>query len=318
MRTLRIILGLAGIFGVFPGPVPAHAVVTHDVNVGNNFYNPAVVHAVAGDTIQWTVTAGAHNVVSYAGDQTFSSSMMNSTSPPYSVDFTGGTVLYRCTPHSSISPSGTCSGMCGAITDRVVAPATPDITQPAAGSNVAINPVTIAGTGDKTTTIKLKEGAADLAATIVSSGGTWSVQVSLSEGSHTITAQAFAADGTASVGTDSVTFAVNTTPADTIKPSVRITTRSPSIFLGGFVELKGTALDNVAVASVGIEFRDLLGSVVATAPADCFGCPGSFVTWIAVTLLPPGVYTAQAIATDTALPSNQSEPSAAIAIVVLP
>lgn len=307
--TVLLAVGL-----VAAGMAPARA-ATFDVDVRSNFFNPAVVHASAADTIRWTVTAGGHDVVSYSGPQEFASDLMTPGDPPFTQVFGGGTVLYRCQLHSSLNAGGTCNGMCGSITDQFGTPATPSITTPSPDSTVTQNPAGFTGGGQPGTTVRLTEGAPMLGEAIVSASGTWSVGVLLSDGPHTVTAQAFSVDGVAG-GTVSVSFTVSAGPPDTVAPTARVSTANPSVFTGT-VTIRGSASDDRGVAGIQLWFFDALGQFKTAVNATCTSCPAASTLWTATATPGPGVYSVYAIARDTAFVPNESARSNTITIVTL-
>jgi len=78
-------------------PLATHA-VTHDVTVGNNFFDSNDLTIAVGDTVRWTNTSGFHDVT--ADDF----SWMSETSNNFVYERTFDTVeevLYHCTVHSS-------------------------------------------------------------------------------------------------------------------------------------------------------------------------------------------------------------------------
>ncbi len=299
-------------------PPAARATPTvHEVAAATNYYEPSVVHAAAGDTIRWRVTEGSHDVATYGGNASFQSSQMTRASLPYEHAYQGGVILYRCTPHSSISSSGPCVGMCGAITDRTSAPQAPIITYPTHGAVLDTATVAFAGTGEAWTTVRLTKNAKLLAEALVRADGTWRAGVRLQRGNHTVTARAYTVDGTPSDSSATVTFNVSTESADTIRPVVRVISDSVLISVGE-ARLDGLATDNVAVAAVWVEVYDWEHRLVATAPATCPSCPAPSVAWTARIALPPGLYMLYAVAEDTGSPANRSVPAEPTHVLVLP
>jgi plastocyanin len=316
MRLARVLIAVATLAAALGAP-RASLAATHQISVRSNFFDPVVVHANAGDTVEWQVVQGSHNVTSYGGGQSWSSGLMSSASPPFTQVFGGGPALFRCTLHSTILSGGTCDGMCGAVTDKVGGPATPVITSPAEGSTNNISPVNMGGTGEAWTTVRLKEGATDLGEALVTGDGTWSVPVMLPGGEHTVTAMAVTVDGVSSAS-DSQTFTVGEGP-DTQRPVASITSPPVLSVSVGPVNISGSAQDNKGVARVIVNATSvLLGTMTATALATCAACPGTFVGWTATLTLSPGIYTVSAVAVDTATPvPNVSDPSNSITIIVL-
>jgi predicted extracellular nuclease len=84
------------------------AATNHQVQVGSNFFNPAVLSISVGDTVTWTQVSGTHNV--NGSTSTFSSNPVSfgNGSPAggtwtYSFVFTtAGTYAYQCDPHAAM------------------------------------------------------------------------------------------------------------------------------------------------------------------------------------------------------------------------
>jgi plastocyanin len=308
-------LSMAATIAVLTAAAPsAHATTTRNVEAATNYFAPATVQAVAGDTIRWTVTQGSHNVATYAGSASFTSPMMSQASAPYDHVYQGGVILYRCTPHSSLSSSGKCVGMCGAITDRVGAPATPTITSPAEGAHLTSDTVTFRGNGQSFSTVRLTESGLTLGEALVRSDGTWQVSLRLAEGDHTVAARAYDPDGTASASSSSVSFTLSTAVPDTMKPTVVITNEEVAAIVGPW-RIDGLAADDTGVASITVRVTDLNGVQVASSLATCTDCVATGVAWWIDLPLPSGIYQATAVAKDTS--GNISAPSRPIRAVVI-
>lgn len=84
------------------------AATNHQVQVGSNFFSPAVLSISVGDTVTWTQVSGTHNV--NGSTTTFSSNPVSfgNGSPAggtwtYSFAFTtAGTYAYQCDPHAAM------------------------------------------------------------------------------------------------------------------------------------------------------------------------------------------------------------------------
>lgn len=82
---------------------------TSDVEVGNDFFQPATIQVVAGTTVTWTwnATATSHSVQSIEAPSFTSSAIMTGAGSTYSVTFnTPGTYKYDCAVHG-VAMSGT-------------------------------------------------------------------------------------------------------------------------------------------------------------------------------------------------------------------
>ncbi|HVL90067.1 MAG TPA: hypothetical protein VM841_07525 [Actinomycetota bacterium] len=291
----------------------ARASATIDIDVRSNFFAPDVARPVQGDTVRWTVRTGAHDVVTYAGAMSFASDMMSPSSPPYSRAYTGGEVLYRCTPHSTVSSSGICTGMCGVLTDRTAPPAAPVVAEPAPGATVPAGSVTFSGTAEPWVIVRLTGGGATLGEVLAAQNGAWSIVRSMAGGTHTVTALALGADGSQG-GSVTRTFTVGGAP-DGTPPEVTI--HSGLVSGGaGRVFLFGDASDDVAVARIRIRSSDAIGRLLSEVVADCPECAAASVWWRVSVSLPPGVATVHAVADDLA--GNASAPAGPVYAVVFP
>ncbi len=95
---------------VILGATSARATI-HNVSVGNFFFNPATVNAVAGDTVRWTWAGGVHSTTSDPGQGTsWDSGTLSTIGATYDFDFadttTPGAYTYICSVHP-LSMSGT-------------------------------------------------------------------------------------------------------------------------------------------------------------------------------------------------------------------
>lgn len=96
MSTVRLLL-IAAIF-VFISPVSARA-ATHEVTVGDNFFDPNDLTIFVGDTVRWSYSGNRNHDVT-ADDFSWGSETSNSFT--YERTFNSiGEVLYHCTVHSA-------------------------------------------------------------------------------------------------------------------------------------------------------------------------------------------------------------------------
>lgn len=313
MRKL-IAVGLVAVVALVAS-TPASAATTHAVSAKNNYFDPGVVHAIATDTMRWTIVEGSHNVETYGGTMNFQSSMMSQASLPYEQTYQGGVVLYRCRPHSTLSASGICAGMCAAITDSTAPPGVPVIAQPRPGSSLGSTTVTFTGTGESWSVVRLTERGSQLGEALVQADHTWTVSTRLSTGAHTVAATAYNVDGTASTGSAQVTFSVQGGSADTTPPLVQITSDGLTVQVGT-AHIDGLASDNVAVSGVTLYVTDLTGKPVTQATATCVSCPATNVAWTVDIPLPPGAYQVTAVAKDTSTPANVSDPAGPVFVAI--
>ena len=89
---------ILAVFCLFSIPFPIHA-VTHEVTIGDNFFDPAIVFIKVGDTVRWTYSGSRlHDVT----NDDFSWASPTSSSIDYQQTFNSlGEVQYHCTVHSS-------------------------------------------------------------------------------------------------------------------------------------------------------------------------------------------------------------------------
>jgi plastocyanin len=116
-----------------PGIAPSATAQTIDVNVGNNFFSPSVIHVSQGDTVRWVWTGNGHTVTSgsccdadgdYCSPSNFNceASQASFTGSVYSHTFnTVGSFPYFCNIHLG-AMTGT------VIVDAVTATPTPTPT----------------------------------------------------------------------------------------------------------------------------------------------------------------------------------------------
>ena len=84
------------------------AATNHQVQVGSNFFNPAVLSISVGDTVTWTQVSGTHNVngstTTFASNPaSFGSGAPAGGTWTYSFVFTtAGTYAYQCDPHAAM------------------------------------------------------------------------------------------------------------------------------------------------------------------------------------------------------------------------
>lgn len=309
MRRIAVMLSLVAVLA----PAGVARAATLDIDVRSNFFAPDVARPAAGDTVRWTVRNGFHNVVAYAGEMSFASELMNSSDPPYTQTYTGGEVLYLCSPHSSINEAGICSGMCAVLSDRTVAPGPPSVSNPPAGSTVPSEAVTFAGTAEPWTVVRIFEGNALLTEALAGQNGAWSTERFMPAGAHSVTVRADGADGTQG-GQTSLAFTV-AGDEDTTPPEIEITSGKLSGGAGR-AGIFGYATDAGGVAEIRVRARDLHGAVVVETTADCLTCGEPFAEWWAEVALPVGVWTLEAVAKDVS--GNVSAPAGPVYAVIGP
>ncbi|HEX9712916.1 MAG TPA: Ig-like domain-containing protein [Actinomycetota bacterium] len=178
--------------------------------------------------------------------------------------------------------------------------AAPAITAPADGSihsGIAPATVRIAGTSAPSATVAVTDATAGpLGSATADANGNWSLNVAMTDGSHTITAVASDADG-ASPPSTPVTFEV-----DAVRPAVQISSPDDGHAFGAGEPLviQGSASDERTIHAIRLEywrFNELHRAELAT----CESCGvGSASEWYNEPPLEPGYYQLKAYAYDAA------------------
>lgn len=290
MNSVRPIVVIA-ILAVLLPAAPSRA-ATRRVEVGDFFFSPKRTAAVAGDAMAFQFVSGVHDVTAYSGASFRSEPQGGGT---FEVTYEGGTVLYRCTPHSTLSGEpAVCTGMCGVISDEIVEgiPA-PTIALPSPGAVTPRTP-TISGTAAPGE-VEVREGAYSLGRARVNSGSWW-LTIALPGGEHTVHAVVITEDDE-SPPSDPVTFTV-----DAQLPLVEIDAPGDLSAVARSVDVAGVVTDDRGVSSVSVTARNRVTGAVIRAAATCSGCPAASATWRAHLELPIGLHELQATAID--LPGN--------------
>lgn len=262
----------------------------YSARVADFTFTPRVISARAGDSVTWTWVSGTHDVFAYSGD-TFDSGLRSSGD--FTATFTGGTVLYRCRPHSYLRAGSppVCSGMCGVIADEDDPLDAPTIGSPVDGEILA-SPVTLSGESAPGS-VEVREGVRGLGRATVRADGTWSLSgVSFSSGDHRIRAVTIQGDRESALSNETA-FVVDATP-----PSVSMDRPDHLSIHGESVAFSGRAADDRSVGIVGLAVRDRVRGDHREVPAMCDGCGSSAASWQVSANLEPGVYDVYAWATD--------------------
>lgn len=183
------------------------------------------------------------------------------------------------------------------ISNDFTPPSVPTITSPAQNA-VSGTIVSFAGTAEPGATVRLKEGATEVANAVAGNSGAWSTTASVTDGSHSVVATATDPSGNPSDPTAARAFVVDST-----KPKATITTANNTVFLPlDGMTFDGTATDNRGVASVQLTVRDARSNQALVLTATLTTAGNTAVTWTASTTetLLPGRYTVTAKATDVA------------------
>ncbi|HEX9711305.1 MAG TPA: Ig-like domain-containing protein [Actinomycetota bacterium] len=185
------------------------------------------------------------------------------------------------------------------FTVDLTAPPVPIITTPAPGAALASHDVTVSGTAEQNTSVRIREGSLLRATVPVDGAGAWSASITFTSGSHTITATGEDRAGNLSAQSAPRTFSVDT--ADPAAPT--ITQPAQSAFLASNVVTVGGS----AEANAGV--RVLEGTVtIGVATADNAG------SWSVMISFADGAHTIHAVTVDDA--GNVSPLSAGRAFTV--
>ena len=286
-RLLRSLQALA-LVAIGLAPMPARAAATYSVRVADFSFSPKKVVARSGDRIEWTWISGTHDVTAYA-NATFASGLR--AGGTFSFDYAGGTVLYRCTPHSSLGAGSppVCTGMCARITDEEEPLDPPAIVAPLPGATTP-GTVTVSGWASGAR-VDVREGTQTLGSAIPDDE-TWSLSLTLGTGPHTIAAVVVDA-GTESAASPPVSFIVDADP-----PSVAMEQPTDLQPVLSPVTVAGTASDTLQISTVSVVLRDRLLATEQSVPARCDACGSDAAVWSVTITAPPGVYELQATARD--------------------
>ena len=175
-------------------PAEGATLNTASVNVGGTAKpGTSVTIEEAGSTIG---TTGADPNGNWATALTFGEGSHTITASAFDGVFTDGPSLAR---HFTVD---------------LTAPAAPVIDTPAAGAQLNTSIVTISGTAEPHTGVRVREGTLLRATAAADTAGAWSVSLSFTEGAHTISAAAVDAAG--NIGPAATrTFSVDTVPPAT-------------------------------------------------------------------------------------------------------
>lgn len=180
------------------------------------------------------------------------------------------------------------------FTVDTLAPNAPVLLTPDQGARFATRTVSVSGTADPNEFVHVREGSQTRGATRANNTGAWSVNVTLSDGAHTLVAVARDAAGNESAASASRTITV-----DTLKPTVSFTTANRSFFLQEQVKIEGAATDAQGIDTVKVAFVNAVTGEVVTTVDATLTVAGSRVLWVAEpAALPAGAYTVRATATD--------------------
>lgn len=265
-------------------PIGGRSSTAHSVEVADYRFTPMRVRAQVGDAIRLVWSSAGHDVEAYGG-ATFSSGILPEGSS-FTASFDGGTIGYRCTPHSSLNADRTvCTGMCGMISDQP--PPAPTLTQPTDGE-IRGRSATIGGRSYAD--VEVFDGEVRIAA-VVAVTPTWTVTLTFAGGPHALTAVAVAPDGRSEPSAP-VRITVDDAPPTVVMTEPAIVALSPFV-------VRGSASDNLRVLWIEVEARPRLpigGS--QRKRATCTGCGGPSASFEVSFELGPGLYDVIATASD--------------------
>lgn len=140
--------------------------------------------------------------------------------------------------------------------------------------------------------VTLLDGSSVVGTADARGDGTWSLEVRIGPGEHSLVASAPGASPSPAVGVT----------VDAEIPDVTVATPPRSLFMPGETgELHGTASDNRGVVSVVVTVRDASGAALVSGPAGCACGAGARLTaWSLPLDVPAGYYTASVIGFDQA------------------
>ncbi|HVM39331.1 MAG TPA: Ig-like domain-containing protein [Acidimicrobiia bacterium] len=184
----------------------------------------------------------------------------------------------------------------------------PVILDPAPNSTLTSTSVTVAGTAEPYSGVRVTKRGIDgtyatVAQVTAGSGGSWSTVLVLAEGRHRISAWMKDVAGNQSGTASPVEFTVDLTPPDTTPPA------APVILSPADGAVLPNTFDVSGTAEPGSSARVLVDGVPAAG-----GVAGANGGWTGRVSLPSGSYTVEADATDAA--GNTSARSAPITVVV--
>ena len=209
---------------------------------------------VAVAKVQVSIDNGAYQLASGTTSWSYSASLSQATH----------TIQVKSTDTSGlISTTAT-----DTFTIDTTAPAAPKITSPASGTSTTSTIITIAGTAEAYSTVRIYDGTTLKASTVASSTGTFSTAISLAAGSHSITAKATDKAGNVSPSSTAISLTVSSTTSttDTIAPTVSITSPAANSWQRGTITVSVSATDNVAVGSVQLYVDGVLFATDTSSP----------------------------------------------------
>lgn len=296
------------------------APTTRSIDVVNNAYVARAVVAVAGDTIRWNVKGNGHTVIAYSGGTFDSGVLVLNANDRFEATYTGGTILYRCRNHSTLSgPANDCAGMCGKLTDTAPSdmPTVPTVSAPAHNFTTDNRVVTFSGsTYGNAGLVRMFEGGVERGHGAPIEAGSWQFTWAFENGTHDLSFVAEHPEGFLTAAGPARTVPNPDTspgaPPTIVERFIRVTVAAadaspPQILLDqprdtysrSPMIVTGRVLDDVAVGTISVLVRDnVLMANKPPRPVTCVGCGTNSASFYAPYALDPGYYTITVTAKD--------------------
>lgn len=304
----RTLVPLVLVLGALSPSTGSAAPERRDIDVVNFAMAPRAVVAVAGDTIRWNFRGSGHHLQAYSGGDFDSGPLNKNAGEIFEAPYAGGTILYRCINHSTLSgPTNDCNQMCGKLTDVPPSdlPQAPTVSSPVHNSTTDSRTVEFSG-GIIGNAIKIRafEGSIELGQAVVISAGSWQKTWVFENGTHDVRFVAEHPEGYYSPagparevpnpsgpGTITERFIRITVAASDSQPPTIILDQPRDPFSRNPLIITGRVRDDVAVGSIEIFVRDNLGLSADRRPRiTCEGCGSNDATFFASSSLDPGYY----------------------------
>lgn len=156
MSPVRRLAPLVAVLGLVALPLVARAATTHQVAVGDEFYNPAQLQIEAGDTVRWTNRGLKTHSVTFSGEKREDTTLL--PGQPRTTEFdTPGTYRYRCEFHPEVMQGSLVVRTASSSSTSTTRATTTSTTQDARGSAITAPPDTSTTTTKSTTTTTVVE-----------------------------------------------------------------------------------------------------------------------------------------------------------------
>lgn len=198
------------LFDNVPPAAPAIAAITDDTGTAGDRVTSDPTLILSG-----TAEAGTTVTISRSGVGTIGSTVANG-SGVWSFDYTGtvlpdGSHTFTAT---ATDPAGNVSSVSAdfVVTVDTTPPAAPSITSPASGTSTNFQTLTLSGTAEPASLVRIYDGATLLGSANADGAGAWNFTTpTLSEGTHSFTARAYDPSGNESPPSTAVTVTVDRT-----------------------------------------------------------------------------------------------------------